>query len=299
MCASPYGVIFLFRYPTSPATPSASDPISASAQGEPDPAAAAQLFFARQTIQNACGTQALISILLNKDGAIDVGPTLRDFKDFTFAFPPELRGEALSNADPIRAAHNAFARAAPFADETARDVDPDDADLYHFIAYLGSGGTLWELDGLQEAPLSHGPLPGGDGDDGSDGDGAAAFARAVVPVLRRRIARYPPGEIRFNLLALTRDPRPALRAAGDAEGLAREARRRAAWAWEDALRRHNLVGFTGEVLRGVVRGLLRTEGGGGGEGAYRAWVDDGVRRTRERLEREQGRRRVAKGEAGG
>ena len=318
---SPYGVIFLFRYPTSPAPPSATDPISASTTGQPSPAAASHLFFARQTIQNACGTQALISILLNKDSTIDIGPTLRDFKEFTFAFPPDLRGEALSNADPIRAAHNAFARAAPFADETAREVDPEDADLYHFIAYVGSAGTLWELDGLQEAPISHGPLPDSnhpntdDGREGAAGEAAgeaaegtaedggdasaAAFARAVIPVLRQRIARYPASEIRFNLLALTRDPRAALRAAGDAEGLAREARRRAAWGWEDALRRHNLVGFTGEVLRGVVGGLVRTGGGGGGEAAYRRWVADGVARTRERGERERGRRRVAKGEARG
>ena len=204
------------------------------------------------------------------------------------AFPPDLRGEALSNSDSIRAAHNAFARAAPFADETAREAGLDD-DLYHFVAYTAVDGKLYELDGLQPAPILHVPLPGGDGDGVS---AEMAFASAVVPVLQRRIARYPATEIRFNLLALTRDPRPAMRAAGDADGLARERRRREAWAWENALRRHNLVGFVGEVLRGVVGQAVRKEPDGA---AYKSWIEEGVAKTEGRLEKERGRRK-AKGD---
>ena len=92
------------------------------------------------------------------------------------------------------------------------------------------------------------------------------------------------------------DPRPALQAAGDEEGLAREARRRQAWAWENALRKHNLVGFTGEILKGVVRGLLRQENG---EKAYKQWIEEGTKRTKDRIEREKGRKEAAKGDNGG
>lgn len=52
--------------------------------------AAEDLFFASQTIQNACGTQALLSVLLNKEGQVEIGPQLKEFKDFTGAFPPEV-----------------------------------------------------------------------------------------------------------------------------------------------------------------------------------------------------------------
>jgi ubiquitin carboxyl-terminal hydrolase L5 len=81
-----YGVIFLFRYPTGEARPT-DRPLD----GEFDYAAAENIFFAAQTIQNACGTQALLSVLLNKDGEVDIGSSLREFKDFTSAFPAEVR----------------------------------------------------------------------------------------------------------------------------------------------------------------------------------------------------------------
>lgn len=79
-----YGVIFLFKYPTGE---KATDPLK---DGTFDFGAAENLFFAAQTIQNACGTQALLSVLLNKDAQIEIGPQLQDFKNFTGAFPSEV-----------------------------------------------------------------------------------------------------------------------------------------------------------------------------------------------------------------
>lgn len=53
------------------------------------------MWFAAQTIQNACGTQALLSVLLNKDnqdgGGVDIGENLKDFKSFTGMFPADVR----------------------------------------------------------------------------------------------------------------------------------------------------------------------------------------------------------------
>jgi ubiquitin carboxyl-terminal hydrolase L5 len=81
-----YGVIFLFKYPTGEA---ASD---VPKDGTYDHDAANNLFFAAQTIQNACGTQALISVLLNKEGEVNIGKELKEFKEFAGEFPPEVCG---------------------------------------------------------------------------------------------------------------------------------------------------------------------------------------------------------------
>ena len=79
-----YGVIFLFKYPTG------QKPSDVPQDGSFDFEAAENLFFAAQTIQNACGTQAILSVLLNKQGQIDIGSKLQEFKDFTSAFPSEV-----------------------------------------------------------------------------------------------------------------------------------------------------------------------------------------------------------------
>lgn len=78
--------------------------MSATAQdpdGVPDYQASENIFFAAQTIQNACGTQAILSILLNQDDTVEIGSELKGFRDFTKEFPSEFRGEALSNSGRI------------------------------------------------------------------------------------------------------------------------------------------------------------------------------------------------------
>ena len=77
-------MIFLFKYPVG--EKAQETPV----HGTFDYDAAESRFFAAQTIQNACGTQALLSVLLNKDDSIDIGPQLREFKDFTGAFPADV-----------------------------------------------------------------------------------------------------------------------------------------------------------------------------------------------------------------
>ncbi|RDW83348.1 ubiquitin carboxyl-terminal hydrolase-1 [Coleophoma crateriformis] len=262
-----YGVIFLFKYPTGEKANSDGTP----KDGTYDYGAAESLFFAAQTIQNACGTQALLSVLLNKDGEIDVGARLREFKEFTTGFPAEFRGEALSNSELIRDVHNSFAKSSPFVDETQRMATEDD-DVYHFIAYTPINGVLYELDGLQPAPISHGPST------------FEEFPEKVIPVLQRRIERYPATEIRFNLLAMVRDLRIRAREIGDQEMLMREESKRSEWIFENSLRRHNFVGFAGEVLKGVIAEKLRE-----GPDAYAKWIEAAKAKTKARSEeRKQG-----------
>ncbi|KAF3770660.1 ubiquitinyl hydrolase [Cryphonectria parasitica EP155] len=268
-----YGVIFLFKYPTDTPYTSAEKPL----EGTFDHDAAVNLWFANQTIQNACGTQAVLSVLMNKQnkqspegpeaGYIDVGEPLREFHDFTESLPAEFRGEALSNSVLIRDVHNAFAKSQPFVDETQRQIGEPE-DVYHFIAYTPIGGTLYEMDGLQPAPISHGPCT------------QEQFPAIVMDVLQRRINRYDTAEIRFNLLAMVRDLRIRANEIGDAELLEREGQKRWDWQFENALRRTNLIGFVGEVLKGVVADKLKT----GGEDAYQKWVDAGHSKMKQRID---------------
>ncbi|KAI0115505.1 ubiquitin carboxyl-terminal hydrolase [Nemania sp. FL0031] len=269
-----YGVIFLFKYPTDAPYAATDKPLD----GTFDHEASERIFFAAQTIQNACGTQALLSVLLNKDeqssgdgdgAGIDIGQPLREFRDFTMMLPPEFRGEALSNSELIRDVHNSFAKSSPFVDETQRTGNEETEDAFHFIAYTPVGGTLYELDGLQPAPISHGKCT------------QEEFPGKVMEVLQRRIARYDMSEIRFNLMAMVRDLRVRAREIGDGEALRREEARRREWQYENALRRHNFVGFAAKVLEGVVGSKLGQQDG---EAAYGKWVEDAKGRTRARIE---------------
>lgn len=254
-----YGVIFLFKYPTAEKSTG-----NKPNDGEYDHSAAENLFFAAQTIQNACGTQALLSVLLNKEGEIEIGQQLKDFKEFTSGFPAEFRGEALSNSELIRDVHNSFAKSSPFVDETQR-MATDDDDVYHFIAYTPINGVLYELDGLQPAPIAHGPCE------------FSEFPEKVIPVLQRRIERYPATEIRFNLLAMVRDLRIEAAEYGDQDMLMAEERKRNEWQFENALRRHNFIGFTGEILKGVVREKKK-------DGKVDEWIEGAKAATRKRME---------------
>lgn len=201
-------------------------------------------------------------MLLNKDKEVEVGEGLGGFKEFTIELPPEFRGEALSNSDLIREVHNSFARSSPFADETTQKGGESE-DVFHFIAYTPINGTLYELDGLQPAPIAHGPCD------------TESFPTKVVDVLQRRVARYDATEIRFNLLAMCRDLRVRAREFGDVELLEREERKRKDWLFENALRRHNFVGFSGEVLKSVVEGKMDE-----GEGKVDEWVKEGLERRK-------------------
>eukprot|EP00285_Hemiselmis_virescens_P008886 CAMPEP_0173392256 /NCGR_PEP_ID=MMETSP1356-20130122/18852_1 /TAXON_ID=77927 ORGANISM="Hemiselmis virescens, Strain PCC157" /NCGR_SAMPLE_ID=MMETSP1356 /ASSEMBLY_ACC=CAM_ASM_000847 /LENGTH=359 /DNA_ID=CAMNT_0014350003 /DNA_START=67 /DNA_END=1146 /DNA_ORIENTATION=+ len=179
-----YGLIFLFKW-----TQEMAQTHRASANCVQN----TNLYFAKQVIQNACGTQALLNIMMNVDG-IQLGDELSGFKSFTADFPPDLKGESMSNSELIRTMHNSFARPEPF-EMSERKAGKDD-DVYHFTAYMPIDGNLYELDGLQEGPILLGPCTD-----------THSWWKQVRPILNERIEKYSANEIRFNLLAVCRNKR--------------------------------------------------------------------------------------------
>ncbi|XP_069497176.1 ubiquitin carboxyl-terminal hydrolase isozyme L5 isoform X2 [Ambystoma mexicanum] len=150
------------------------------------------IFFAKQVINNACATQAIVSVLLNCEHPhIYIGETLAEFKEFTHDFDAGMKGLALSNSELIRQVHNSFARQQMF--EFDAKPSAKDEDAFHFVSYVPVYGRLYELDGLREGPIDLGPCNQED------------WISAVRPVIEKRIQKYSEGEIRFNLMAIVTD----------------------------------------------------------------------------------------------
>ncbi|GAA5897676.1 ubiquitin carboxyl-terminal hydrolase [Sporobolomyces salmoneus] len=215
-------------------------------------------YFAHQVINNACASIALLNATLNiRAPHVEHGEELENLSSFSYGLDAQTRGEIITNSQKIREVHNSFARSDPFHLEDNQPQSESDRDAFHFISYVPINGQLFELDGLKKSPVSHGKIP--EGSDWTD------LAREV---LERRIASYPPGEVMFNLLALTsrlsslraqlssieskssdeRTDDEAVKISdlseriGDIEARVRD------WETENTLRRHNYIGLVHAVL---------------------------------------------------
>lgn len=243
-----YGLVFLFKYEATHGEQRAHSAVA----DEPG------LFFAKQVISNACATQAILSILMNR-AELELGETLGEFKAFTSDFPSDLKGLAISNSDKIRLAHNSFSRAEPFVMDERKATGDD--DVYHFVAYVPFNGKVYELDGLQEGPICLGEIP-------AESAYADPWLQVACPVIQARIEKYASSEIRFNLLALIRNRMQVLESRMGAlleqdeqtpeseqavaqlqNAIASEMDKRKNWALENARRKHNYIPFIVQLLK--------------------------------------------------
>jgi len=177
-----HGIIFLFKWRSGE---EADGSIVRDSRLE-------EIFFAKQVINNACATQAIISILMNVHHSdLKLGENLTNFKEFSKAFDPALKGLSLSNSDQIKEVHNSFARQQMF--EFDNSMKDDDKDSYHFVAYLPINGRLYELDGLKDGPVDLGACS------------QDSWMSHMKPVLERRMMKYSAEEIHFNLMAVVSD----------------------------------------------------------------------------------------------
>ncbi|KAG8844523.1 hypothetical protein FRB96_003025 [Tulasnella sp. 330] len=75
----------------------------------------------------------------------------------------------------------------------AAQASEDDADEFHFVGYVPFGGKVWEIDGLQSAPIEVGDIPA-----------HSSWLDVVRPAIQIKMHRIQQqGEdIRFNLMAI-------------------------------------------------------------------------------------------------
>ncbi len=179
-----HGLIFLFKW--------TKDPVKRECLEYYDN----ELFFANQVINNACATQAIISVLLNAE--VDIGPELTNFKSFSIEMDPYTRGQLLGEAEVIRTVHNSFARPEPFEVIQSKKND-EGGDAFHFISYVPFKGKLYELDGLQKGPILIGDCSN------------VPWIEVAKEEINKRIMLYESSEIRFTLLAVNTDRRARVR----------------------------------------------------------------------------------------
>lgn len=219
------------------------------------------VFFIRQTIQNACATVALLNTLTNvpSDGGVKLGPLLSDFKSTTTDIDPESRGDVLETLEDVRKAHNSFTQEAYLTVEDKKRSSK--ADPFHFVAFIQNPSKpdqAVELDGLRPTAVA---VPS---DIPSDTPVLPTtpewLKKAVAEVQRRMEAFAASGELRFSLMALHPARLPILEArlaaatdAGEQAALRAEIEtvtaQRKEWKEENARRRHNLLPFVVTLLK--------------------------------------------------
>lgn len=201
-----FGFIFLFKWdPTVEGAKRRKSTAAGDGRQSDD-----TIFFASQTVQDACATQALLSILMNLSPTatgVELGPGLASFKDFCVGLTPELRGEAIGANETIRRVHNGFARPElamlDRSDRQGRGGREEDA--FHFVSIMPIHGQVYEFDGLQPAPIHHEAALVSAATTKS-----ATWLGTALRVIEEKIAAIQGaasagGEIRFNLMAIIKD----------------------------------------------------------------------------------------------
>lgn len=175
------GLIFLFKYVQERDTRAVINPSDIP-----------ELFFAKQVVQNACATQAILAVLLNSE-SINLPSTLVHLKEFTQGIDADSKGLAIGSLDDIRLAHNSFARPEPiFHEESSGKRQKVADDQYHFIAYIPHQGHVYEIDGLRAGPILLGDIESGDGN----------WLAVAKPAIEARMRRYSAAETHFALMSV-------------------------------------------------------------------------------------------------
>lgn len=102
----------------------------------------------------------------------------RSYDNLTF----QTLGEALTSATELRTIHNSLSPPNAVSLDGLDLPRGEAEDAYHFVVYLPVHGTLYELDGLKRAAVTHGPIEG-------------SWIERAAEVIARRIDMYPAGSV--------------------------------------------------------------------------------------------------------
>ena len=178
-----FAVIFLF-----PTTLPNNNNSSQNATGSGDDGTNQQPFFMRQTIDNACGTIALLHAFCNNKDVLDVnkGSFIDKYYNAVKDKSPKERGEYLEKSKELDEAQETFARQG----QTSTPNRGDKVEL-HFVCFVEKEGFLYELDGRYENPTKYGKC------------GKDDLLQESFKVIQEQYMKKDPKETRFNVLALT------------------------------------------------------------------------------------------------
>ncbi|KIM27321.1 hypothetical protein M408DRAFT_330054 [Serendipita vermifera MAFF 305830] len=239
-------------------------------------------FYAKQVVNNACATLAIVNALGNIP-ELKVGDVLGNIFSFGVGMDAWTLGEVLTSSSDLRTIHNSLSPPSAISLDGLNLPKGESEDAYHFIVYTPVGGSLVELDGLKRDAVNHGAI-----DDGN------SWLEKALGVIQRRIEMYPAGAVEFNLQALRPDPIPLLTSGTSSPHLTTsevqdilhaEQAKRQRWAFENAVRRHNHLGLAVGLLQALAKASVAGTGAAGGEGLWE--------KTMERA-KEDMKKRVAK-----
>lgn len=124
-------------------------PLSAKAKEIGSVQTDANVIFMKQTIENACGTIALLHCLLNDADITDESSIIENLRNQLLQLKsPMERAKILEQNHQIESLH------ASFAVQGSTEAPQADADVdLHFVAFIRSpSGLICELDGRQQGP---------------------------------------------------------------------------------------------------------------------------------------------------
>lgn len=177
-------VLFLYPY-TSPSSSEMQIEQAQSSEAEKKKPTSEKVYFTKQTVGNACGTigilhaigNALSEIKLREDSYLD-----RFYKS-TANMDPFERAAFFEKDREMEDAHSVAA--------TAGDTEATSHVEEHYVCFTCVDGELYELDGVQSRPISHGS------------SSPSTLLQDAAKVIKGKIEKIP-GSINFNVMALSK-----------------------------------------------------------------------------------------------